>query len=121
MTWDSARASDVFRNLLGNGTDPVAVFLLAHDLDKDVFGVFERLKNHRYCQALMKARCCVRRSRHVPHPKGLKEAVFLECKSEGLEEEDYRKPRGPVRQKAGCNASHPFDREDAVRRTVGRR
>jgi len=56
MTWDSAQASDVLGNLLGDGTDPVAVFLLAHDQDKDVFGVFERLRNHRYCQALMKAR-----------------------------------------------------------------
>ena len=56
MTWDSAQASDVLRNLLGDRTDPVAVFLLAHDQDKDVFGVFERLRNHRYCQALMKAR-----------------------------------------------------------------
>ena len=29
------------RDMLADGTDPVAVFLLAHDQDKDVFGVFE--------------------------------------------------------------------------------
>ena len=43
----------------------------------------------------------------MPHPKGVTEAVFLECKTEGLEEEDYRKPGVPVRQNAGCNASLP--------------
>jgi uncharacterized protein (DUF169 family) len=52
---DTAQGS-LLRDLLADGTDPVAVFLLAHDQDKDVFGVFERLRNHRYCQALMKAR-----------------------------------------------------------------
>jgi len=56
MTWDSAQTSDVLRNLLGNGTDPVAVFLLNQDQDHGAFDAFERLRSHRYCQALMKAR-----------------------------------------------------------------
>ena len=56
MTWDSAQASDVLRNLLGDGTDPVAVFLLAPGQEKGAFAAFEPVRGHRYCQALMKAR-----------------------------------------------------------------
>jgi uncharacterized protein (DUF169 family) len=46
----------LLRDLLGDGTDPVAVFLLGPNHDHGVFAAFERLRGHRYCQALMKAR-----------------------------------------------------------------
>ena len=39
-----------------DGTDPVAVFLLGQDQEAGLFAAFERLRGHRYCQALMKAR-----------------------------------------------------------------
>ena len=42
--------------MLGDGTDPVAVFLLAPGQEKGAFAAFEPVRGHRYCQALMKAR-----------------------------------------------------------------
>ena len=42
--------------LLGEGAEPVAVFLLPPNGGRDEFAAFELLRNHRYCQALMKAR-----------------------------------------------------------------
>jgi uncharacterized protein (DUF169 family) len=44
------------RDLLGDGTDAVAVFLLADGQEHGAFAEFEPLRGHRYCQALMKAR-----------------------------------------------------------------
>jgi uncharacterized protein (DUF169 family) len=44
------------RNLLGDGTDPVAVFLLGHGQENGAFARFDPVRGHRYCQALMKAR-----------------------------------------------------------------
>jgi uncharacterized protein (DUF169 family) len=46
----------MLRDLLGDGTDPVAVFLLAPGQEKGAFAAFEPVRSHRYCQALMKAR-----------------------------------------------------------------
>jgi uncharacterized protein (DUF169 family) len=46
----------LLRDLLGDGTDPVAVFLLPPGQEKDAFAAFESVRGHRYCQALMKAR-----------------------------------------------------------------
>lgn len=46
----------LLRDLLGDGTDPVAVFLLAPGQEKGAFTAFEPVRGHRYCQALMKAR-----------------------------------------------------------------
>jgi len=55
MTQTAVQES-LLRDLLGDGTDPVAVFLLGQSHDHGVFAAFERLHGHRYCQALMKAR-----------------------------------------------------------------
>lgn len=45
-----------FWDLLGDGTDAVAVFLLTEGHEQHSFGAFTSLRGHRYCQALMKAR-----------------------------------------------------------------
>ena len=52
----SATQGSLLRDLLGDGTDPVAVFLLAPDQDNGAFAGFAAVRGHRYCQALMKAR-----------------------------------------------------------------
>ena len=52
----TATQGSVLRDLLGDGTDPVAVFLLAHGQESSAFAAFEPVRGHRYCQALMKAR-----------------------------------------------------------------
>ena len=52
----SARQGSLLRDLLGDGTDPVAVFLLAPGQDNGAFAAFAPVRGHRYCQALMKAR-----------------------------------------------------------------
>jgi uncharacterized protein (DUF169 family) len=49
-------AGSLLRDLLSDGTDPVAVFLLTPDQKKGAFAAFEPVRSHRYCQALMKAR-----------------------------------------------------------------
>jgi uncharacterized protein (DUF169 family) len=47
----------VLRDLLEDGrTEPVAVFLLPRGREDASFAGFTRVRNHRYCQALMKAR-----------------------------------------------------------------
>jgi len=51
-----AAEGSLLRDLLGDGTDPVAVFLLAPGQQNGVFAAFEPVRGHRYCQALMKAR-----------------------------------------------------------------
>jgi uncharacterized protein (DUF169 family) len=51
-----AQASSLLRDLLPDSTDAVAVYLLAEDGDKSAFSTFRSVQNHRYCQALMKAR-----------------------------------------------------------------
>ena len=51
-----AAEGSLLRDLLGDGTDPVAVFLLAPGQQNVVFAAFEPVRGHRYCQALMKAR-----------------------------------------------------------------
>jgi uncharacterized protein (DUF169 family) len=51
-----AAEGSLLRDLLGDGTDPVAVFLLAPGQENGVFAAFEPVRGHRYCQALMKAR-----------------------------------------------------------------
>ena len=48
----SATQGSVLRDLLGDGTDPVAVFLLAPDQDNGAFAGFAAVRGHRYCQAL---------------------------------------------------------------------
>ncbi len=55
MIQTSTRES-LLRDLLSDGTDPVAVFLLPNDEGRGEFAAFELLRSHRYCQALMKAR-----------------------------------------------------------------
>jgi uncharacterized protein (DUF169 family) len=50
------QASSLLRDLLPDDTDPVAVYLLPEEQDKSAFSTFPSLRNHRYCQALMKAR-----------------------------------------------------------------
>lgn len=45
-----------FCDLLENGTDAVAVFLLADGQEHGAFAAFEPARGLRYCQALMKAR-----------------------------------------------------------------
>ncbi len=52
----TAKQGDLLRDLLGDGTDPVAVFLLPPGKDDGVFTTFEAVRGLRYCQALMKAR-----------------------------------------------------------------
>jgi uncharacterized protein (DUF169 family) len=52
----TATQGSLLRDLLGDGTDPVAVFLLAHGQESSAFAAFEPVRGHRYCQALMKAR-----------------------------------------------------------------
>lgn len=52
----TATQGSLLRDLLGDGTDPVAVFLLAPGQENDAFAAFEPVRGHRYCQALMKAR-----------------------------------------------------------------
>jgi uncharacterized protein (DUF169 family) len=44
------------QDLLGDGTDAVAVFLLADGLEHSAFAAFEPARGLRYCQALMNAR-----------------------------------------------------------------
>jgi uncharacterized protein (DUF169 family) len=51
-----AAEGSLLRDLLGDGTDPVAVFLLAPSQQNVVFAAFEPVRGRRYCQALMKAR-----------------------------------------------------------------
>lgn len=46
----------LLRNLIGDGTDAVAVFLLADGQESGPFAAFTPLHGHRYCQAMMKAR-----------------------------------------------------------------
>ncbi|MDR3748610.1 MAG: DUF169 domain-containing protein [Acidobacteriota bacterium] len=46
----------LLRDLLGDGTDAVAVFLLPPGQQNGAFATFESVRGHRYCQALMKAR-----------------------------------------------------------------
>ncbi len=46
----------LLRDFLGDGTDPVAVFLLKPGQADGAFIAFEPVRGHRYCQALMKAR-----------------------------------------------------------------
>lgn len=53
---EAATRESLLRDLLGDGADPVAVFLLAPGQEDGVFAAFEPVRGHRYCQALMKAR-----------------------------------------------------------------
>lgn len=46
----------LLRNLIGDGTDAVAVFLLDSGEELGPFNKYTPLHGHRYCQALMKAR-----------------------------------------------------------------
>ncbi len=48
--------ASLLRNLVGDGTDAVAVFLLGAKQQDGAFASFEPIRGHRYCQALMKAR-----------------------------------------------------------------
>jgi uncharacterized protein (DUF169 family) len=52
----SATQGSVLRDLLGDGADPVAVFLLPPGQDTGAFSGFTAVRGHRYCQALMRAR-----------------------------------------------------------------
>lgn len=52
----SATQGSLLRDLLRDGTDPVAVFLLAPGQDNGAFSGFAAVRGHRYCQALMRAR-----------------------------------------------------------------
>jgi uncharacterized protein (DUF169 family) len=52
----TAMQGSSLRDLLGDGTDPVAIFLLAPGQEDGAFTAFEPVRGHRYCQALMKAR-----------------------------------------------------------------
>jgi uncharacterized protein (DUF169 family) len=52
----TAIQGSLLRELLGDGTDPVAVFLLARGQEHGAFAAFTPVRSHRYCQALMKAR-----------------------------------------------------------------
>jgi uncharacterized protein (DUF169 family) len=45
-----------FCDLLGDGADAIAVFLLADSEELGAFGEFNSVRGYRYCQALMKAR-----------------------------------------------------------------
>ncbi|MGQ9635712.1 MAG: DUF169 domain-containing protein [Bryobacteraceae bacterium] len=51
-----AQTSSFLRDLLADETDPVAVYLLGEGRDRSAFSRFRSVQNHRYCQALMKAR-----------------------------------------------------------------
>jgi len=51
-----AEQASVIKDLVNDGTDPVAVFLLTPGDDAASFAAFEPLKRHRYCQAVMRAR-----------------------------------------------------------------
>jgi uncharacterized protein (DUF169 family) len=51
-----AAAASRLKEILGLTTDPVAVFLLRADADEAPFGAIEKVKAHRYCQLLMRAR-----------------------------------------------------------------
>lgn len=46
----------LLQDLLGDGTDPVAVFLAPPGQEDGEFAAFRPVQGHRYCQALMKAR-----------------------------------------------------------------
>lgn len=46
----------LLQDFLEDGTDPVAVFLLAPGQEDGAFAAFKPVTGHRYCQALMKAR-----------------------------------------------------------------
>jgi uncharacterized protein (DUF169 family) len=46
----------VLQELLGEGNEPVAVFLLQPERDTTAFVGFEPVRHHRYCQAVMRAR-----------------------------------------------------------------
>ena len=48
--------ASLLRNLVGDGTDAVAVFLLGAKQHDGEFASFEPIRGHRYCQALMKDR-----------------------------------------------------------------
>jgi len=48
--------NDKIKEFVGLDSEPVAVFLLGAGTDMYPFGGWERLRKHRYCQALMKAR-----------------------------------------------------------------
>ena len=50
-----ATSTDTLKAVLGLRAEPVAVFLL-HDETLAPFGAWQRLRAHRYCQALMRAR-----------------------------------------------------------------
>ena len=52
----SKKAAFLLRDLLADGTDAVAVFLIATGREDSAFADFEPVRGHRYCQALMKAR-----------------------------------------------------------------
>jgi len=51
-----AQTSSLLRDLLADESDPVAVYVLSEGRDKSAFSTFQRVQNHRYCQALMRAR-----------------------------------------------------------------
>ncbi|MEO0086256.1 MAG: DUF169 domain-containing protein [candidate division WOR-3 bacterium] len=53
---DMRQLSDRLRAAIGLEHDPVGVFLLKPDADLKPLEGFERVKRHRYCQLLMKAR-----------------------------------------------------------------
>jgi uncharacterized protein (DUF169 family) len=52
----AAIRKSLLQELLGDGTDAVAVFLLAPGQKEGAFAAIEPVRGHRYCQALMKAR-----------------------------------------------------------------
>jgi uncharacterized protein (DUF169 family) len=51
-----AEKASIIEELVGDGTSPVAVFLLAPGDDATPFAAFQPLQRHRYCQAIMRAR-----------------------------------------------------------------
>jgi uncharacterized protein (DUF169 family) len=46
----------LLQGLLDGGADAVAVFLLSPSREEEAFAAFQPVRDHRYCQALMKAR-----------------------------------------------------------------
>jgi uncharacterized protein (DUF169 family) len=52
----ASKDESFFGDLLGDGTDAIAVFLLADSEEQGTFGEFKSVRGHRYRQALMKAR-----------------------------------------------------------------
>jgi uncharacterized protein (DUF169 family) len=56
MTKIASKDESFFCDLLGDGTDAVAVFLLADDQEHGAFATFEPVRGYRYCQAVMEAR-----------------------------------------------------------------